>query len=130
MFYQKRCGHCHQLAPTWQRLAENMAAHVEIAAVDCEEANDMCSRYQISGVPSLKMFTLSAADDQRLVLDYAGARDLAALAAYAKTHATSFVFPIKPAAAAPQKGAAKRTTTLDGFMGRVDQPRCRPSLTV
>ena len=104
---------------TWNQLADNMSKHVEIAAINCQDSNDLCQRYQIRGVPSLKVFTLSEADDKRVVLDYDGSRELKPLVEFAKRHASSLVYQIKSQTSEKEKTANKRIVSLDEFLSKV-----------
>lgn len=79
-------------------------------------SQDLCRRYQIQGVPSLKMFTRSDKDDKLMVLDYNEERNLEQLIAYAKRHAVSYLYTIDvnvPTA------LNKRHVTIDGFLSKV-----------
>jgi len=118
-FYSRRCGYCVQLAPVWKQLAENMGSHVEICSVDCELQASLCGRYQVRGYPSLKMFGLSEADDKRYILDYEGAREFDSLAAYAKRHATSLVYQLRPQVSTKDRSGNKRIVTADEFLAKV-----------
>lgn len=56
-FYSPGCGHCRQLEPVWQTLAERTEGHVQVGATNCQDPlDDLCSRYQIQGVPAIKLF--------------------------------------------------------------------------
>ncbi|GBG82642.1 hypothetical protein CBR_g35008 [Chara braunii] len=57
-FYAPWCGHCKRLAPDWDVLgtAFKKVGSVAIAKVDCDAHKDLCSRFSISGYPTLKFF--------------------------------------------------------------------------
>lgn len=79
------CGHCKRLAPTWEKLADEVADNegVHVAKVDCTTQRDVCSAQGVRGYPTLKLFTGGDASDGK---KYAGSRDLASLKDYLATH--------------------------------------------
>lgn len=54
-FYAPWCGHCQQLAPTWDTLAKSHSHDtiVSIAKVDCTEHQSVCEKFDIKGYPTL-----------------------------------------------------------------------------
>lgn len=59
-FYAPYCGHCKKMIPAYNALANDLKDLVDIAAIDCtNSANEsICSRYQVSGYPTLKLFVV------------------------------------------------------------------------
>lgn len=106
------------MAPTWGKLADNIGDHVTIASINCQEANELCGKYQISGVPALKIFTKSEGDDKRVVLDYSGDRSLGDLISFAKRHATSYIYKVESNV---KKALQKRHVNLETFLSKVFQ---------
>lgn len=52
LLHAHRCGHCKQLAPTWKKLATELAANenIVIAHVDCTVERDICSAADVSAM--------------------------------------------------------------------------------
>lgn len=79
MFFAPWCGHCKNLAPTWNELAKiynkDDASPVTIAKVDCTEETALCGDHEITGFPTLKLFEKGGKAFKR----YSGRRDLEAL---------------------------------------------------
>jgi protein disulfide-isomerase-like protein len=84
-FLSQWCGHCKRLAPTWDKLADELAANdvnVKIAKVDCTTERDTCSRQAIRGYPTLQLFKPGQSEPVK----YQGAREMPALVSFAKEH--------------------------------------------
>jgi thioredoxin 1 len=62
-FYAPWCGPCKMLAPLLERMAEDFAGRVKVVKVNVDDAPELASRYEITGVPTLMLFK------GRLVLD-------------------------------------------------------------
>lgn len=75
-FYAPWCGHCRNLAPTWEQLGKALEgeAGVEVGSVDCTTSKATCTKANISSYPSLKVFY-----NGEEVKKYQGARDLESL---------------------------------------------------
>nr|AIG55436.1 secreted protein [Thraustotheca clavata] len=73
-FYAPWCGHCKQLAPTWDVLAEIYAGEedVVIAKVDATATGDLASKFGVNGYPTIKYFGLGTSDPE----DYGFGREL------------------------------------------------------
>ncbi|XP_068188617.1 protein disulfide isomerase family A, member 8 [Antennarius striatus] len=55
-FYAPWCGHCKKLAPEFEKAATRLKGAVQLARVDCTVNTDTCSRFGVSGYPTLKIF--------------------------------------------------------------------------
>merc|ERR1719231_208908 len=77
-FYAPWCGHCKQLAPTYEKLAKVFEGDqnvVVIGKVDATEETELAERYNIEGFPTLKFFEIDSSEAE----DYEGDRSLEAL---------------------------------------------------
>ena len=77
------CGHCKRLAPTWEKLAEEIAhgplaeKKVHVAAVECTTEGSLCSAQGVRGYPTI-LFHKNGGPGEK----YSGARDLPALTSF------------------------------------------------
>ena len=56
-FFAPWCGHCKRMAPDWKKLGDDVDQEkVVIAEVDCTEEEAVCSKFGVSGYPTLKYF--------------------------------------------------------------------------
>lgn len=79
-FYSPGCGHCIQLAPTWEKLAEKLRnTNVRVGKINCLENPTVCTRYIIQGYPTIKFITESH------VIEYKKERSLDNLLEFAKS---------------------------------------------
>lgn len=62
-FYAPWCGHCKKLAPIWIDLATEMKGTIKVAEADCTVHSKVCSRYGVSGYPTIKFFPGGLKDD-------------------------------------------------------------------
>ena len=54
-----RCGHCKRLAPEYEKAATALAADdpaIPLAKVDCPANSGQCSKFGVTGYPTLKIF--------------------------------------------------------------------------
>lgn len=76
------CKFCQRLAPTWEKLAQeafNEGLPMGIGTVDCTVQRSLCTRYGITGFPSILSFYKGEKEGE----NYRGDRTVAALKAYA-----------------------------------------------
>uniref|UniRef100_UPI0037E725B5 protein disulfide-isomerase A3 n=1 Tax=Semicossyphus pulcher TaxID=241346 RepID=UPI0037E725B5 len=55
-FFAPWCGHCKRLAPEYEAAATRLKGLVTLAKVDCTSNSNVCSKYGVSGYPTLKIF--------------------------------------------------------------------------
>eukprot|EP00178_Gracilaria_changii_P000349 TRINITY_DN1042_c0_g1_i1.p1 TRINITY_DN1042_c0_g1~~TRINITY_DN1042_c0_g1_i1.p1 ORF type:complete len:129 (+),score=26.28 TRINITY_DN1042_c0_g1_i1:36-422(+) len=82
MFYAPWCGHCKRLKPDYEAAAKAEPT-LNFARVDCTEERDLCSKYEVRGYPTLKIFKNGDTSNENTE-KYAGARTQEALIASLK----------------------------------------------
>uniref|UniRef100_A0A8C2W7S6 Protein disulfide-isomerase n=1 Tax=Cyclopterus lumpus TaxID=8103 RepID=A0A8C2W7S6_CYCLU len=55
-FFAPWCGHCKRLAPEYEVAATRLKGFVSLVKVDCTSNSNTCSKYGVSGYPTLKIF--------------------------------------------------------------------------
>ncbi|KAF6982727.1 hypothetical protein CFC21_010736 [Triticum aestivum] len=88
-FYAPWCGHCKKLAPEYEKLAASFkkAKSVLIAKVDCDEHKSVCSKYGVSGYPTIQWFPKGSLEPKK----YEGQRTAEALTEYVNSEAATNV---------------------------------------
>ncbi|XP_066366580.1 protein disulfide isomerase-like 2-1 [Miscanthus floridulus] len=84
-FYAPWCGHCKKLAPEYEKLGASFkkAKSVLIAKVDCDEHKSLCSKYGVSGYPTIQWFPKGSLEPK----NYEGERSVEALAEFVNSEA-------------------------------------------
>lgn len=89
-FYSPDCGHCHNLAPVYKKLAKSLKNLVNVAAVNCKMSQQICGANGIQAYPTIKLFGYDAAR----VEEYSGERTLKNLDEWATSRIPDTVQPI------------------------------------
>jgi len=83
-FYAPWCGHCKQLAPEYaaadKKLKSQGITDSVVAKVDCTIERELCSKYDVKGFPTLKLFR----NDNSEPASYDGGRKADAIVSYIK----------------------------------------------
>ncbi|KAL8545460.1 hypothetical protein ACS0TY_005568 [Phlomoides rotata] len=84
-FYAPWCGHCKKLAPEYEKLGASFkkAKSVLIGKVDCDEHKSVCSKFGVSGYPTIQWFPKGSLEPKK----YGGDRSAEALAEFVNTEA-------------------------------------------
>lgn len=82
-FYAPWCGHCKKLAPEYEKLGASFkkAKSVVIGKVDCDEHKSLCSKYGVSGYPTIQWFSKGSLEPKK----YEGPRTAEALVEFVNT---------------------------------------------
>ncbi|KAJ8101065.1 thioredoxin-like protein [Lipomyces tetrasporus] len=81
-FYAEWCGHCKNLRPQYTKAAKSLTGVAKVAAVRCDDQSNqpLCSRYNVRGYPTLKIFRPnSKVPSNPYIEDYEGGRTAKAI---------------------------------------------------
>jgi protein disulfide-isomerase A1 len=71
-FYAPWCGHCKQLAPIWDELAEHFASDDDVVIAKMDATKNEVDGVQVTGFPTLKL----CMKETNEMIDYTGGRTL------------------------------------------------------
>ncbi|XP_048336735.2 probable protein disulfide-isomerase A6 [Ziziphus jujuba] len=82
-FYAPWCGHCKKLAPEYEKLGSSFkkSKSVLVGKVDCDEHKSLCSKYGVSGYPTIQWFPKGSLEPKK----YEGPRTAESLAEFVNT---------------------------------------------
>ncbi|KAH7423692.1 hypothetical protein KP509_12G069100 [Ceratopteris richardii] len=88
-FYAPWCGHCKKLAPEYEKLGSSFkkSKSVLIAKVDCDDHKSLCTKYGVSGFPTIKWFPKGSLEPK----DYSGGRTVESLVDFVNQEAGTHV---------------------------------------
>lgn len=113
-FFAPWCGHCKRLAPEYEIAATKLMKNdppIPIAKVDCTEAGkETCSKYGVSGYPTLKIFR-----GGEFSQEYDGPRDAAGIVGYMKKNAGPSSVQLKDSEHLEKKLADAEEVLVVGF---------------
>jgi len=115
-FFAPWCGHCKRLAPEYEIAATKLVKNdppIPIAKVDCTEAGkETCSKYGVSGYPTLKIFR-----GGEFSQEYDGPRDAAGIVGYMKKNAGPSSVELKDSDHLEKKLGDAEEVLVVGFFG-------------
>lgn len=80
-FFAPWCGHCKNLGPEFAAAADSLNEsnpEIKLAQIDCTEERDLCTKFEIRGYPTMKIFK----GDAESISDYPGQRSADAMTNY------------------------------------------------
>ena len=92
------CGHCKQLIPIWEELAEKFADRDDILVVKMDSTTNEVEGVKVQSFPTLKYFPKGDGE----VIDYSGERTLAAFTKFLESDGQD-----QPKAAEDSEGEAE-----------------------
>lgn len=89
-FYASWCGHCKNLAPIYEDLADvyKHTKDVQIVKIECDENRATCQQFGIKGFPTLKFF--KAGND--IPVEYEGGREVDSFVKFIGQNTDSYVY--------------------------------------
>lgn len=109
-----RCGHCKRLKPEYAQAAQILRdadPPIALIQVDCTEAGkETCSKFQVSGYPTLKIFK-----NGEVSSDYSGPREAAGIVKYMKAQTGPASRELKSLAELEKYLSAQETTIVGLF---------------
>ncbi|XP_050388560.1 protein disulfide-isomerase A4 [Patella vulgata] len=120
-FYAPWCGHCKQLAPAYEKAAQQLKHHqppIILAKVDATQQNELAKRFDVTGYPTLKIFRKGRPKN------YDGERDQRGIVNYMISQAGEAAKPV-PNQQALNNMIKDRDIIVVGFFDDVDDANAR-----
>jgi len=83
-FYAPWCGHCKQLTPIYDQLAENFKDHEEFVVAKMDSTLNELEDVKVQSFPTIKLFL----KDTNKIVDFTGERTLEALSKFLESRGT------------------------------------------
>ncbi|CAI2348001.1 unnamed protein product [Caenorhabditis sp. 36 PRJEB53466] len=83
-FYAPWCGHCKQLVPTWDKLAEKFESNPNVVIAKMDATLNELADVKVNSFPTLKLWPAGSTEP----VDYDGDRDLEKFAEFVSKYAT------------------------------------------
>ena len=80
-FWAPWCGPCRTLGPVLDTVAAEFAGRLKVVKVNTDEEAELSQRFQIRGIPAVKLFR-----DGKVVAEFVGAQPAGAVRAFVKPH--------------------------------------------
>uniref|UniRef100_A0A7S2AJF1 Thioredoxin domain-containing protein n=1 Tax=Alexandrium andersonii TaxID=327968 RepID=A0A7S2AJF1_9DINO len=117
-FHIPSCGHCKNLAPSWEELARDLKGSVNVAKVNALRERALAEHWGVGRFPTLRLVVGDS------VYDYEGEREVAAmcdfaLGGYASSRAAVLPEPVVPLELTLMDGLLARQHMIVAFVGGV-----------
>jgi len=100
-FWAPWCGPCRTLGPVLDTVAGEYAGRVKVVKVNTDDEQQLAQRFQIRGIPAVKLFR-----DGKVVAEFVGAQPAGAVRSFLKPHlAPSADDPVERARGLQDRGA-------------------------
>ncbi len=107
-FWAPWCGPCRMLAPVLDDVAREHAGQLKVVKVNTDEEPQLAQRFQIRGIPAVKLFR-----DGKVVAEFVGAQPAGAVRAFVKPHLPARVDdPVERAHMLQARGAQAEALTV------------------
>ncbi|ESP01166.1 hypothetical protein LOTGIDRAFT_139785 [Lottia gigantea] len=120
-FYAPWCGHCKQLAPVYEKAAQELkkaTPAIPLAKVDATQNTELAKEYGVTGYPTLKIFRKGRPKD------YGGSRDQRGIVNYMLSQAGEAA-RLLPTLSALKRFKQLQFITVIGFFDSEEDPNLR-----